>query len=431
MASAAAVEHEPLLTGLRALLVDDVKEARVAMGEMLRQIGLRTQTAASGEEAIALAQAASLAGDPYDVVLIDWLMPHMDGIATARHLLAQTPEHPPECMLVSISNDTRMREEALELGITTLLQKPVSFSSLHDRLMELLVARQPESRPVGLDASAEQTLMAEYRGAKVLLAEDNLVNQEVAISLLQLVGLEVDVANTGLEAVARATAHDYALILMDMHMPELDGIEATLRLREHRRTLRTPVVAMTASAYLEDREACLAAGMNDYLTKPVDPPVLYEVLARWLGAPTFAASMPATLAGSDEPGSSLHAIVGLDVPRGRALYAGDGAGFEAVLRRYAEMYRGGIAALDEPVAAFFATAEAMPREGFRRELHSLVGASAAIGANRIADAGRHLERLLMEDAPDAVIAAGLKELRSELAALVESLDESLTLVDTA
>ena len=274
---------DKLIEGLRALFVDDVAEVREVMGNMLGQLGLRTDLAESGPAALSLAAEAEAAEDPYDVVLIDWLMPHMDGIDTARRLLAQTTGNAPACiMLGDVALDDRMRKEALDLGITSLLQKPVSFSTLHDHLIEELVERTPESRPNMLDLLSEHALRAQHEGARVLLAEDNPVNQEVALTLLQLAGLQVDLAQTGREAVEKAASGRYALILMDMQMPELDGLQATRLLRARPETARVPIIAMTANAYAEDRTACLAAGMDDHITKPVDPPVLYDMLLRWL-----------------------------------------------------------------------------------------------------------------------------------------------------
>ncbi|MDB5999279.1 MAG: hypothetical protein JWP52_978, partial [Rhizobacter sp.] len=214
--------------------------------------------------------------------LIDWAMPGLNGIDTALRLLAQTRHDPPAIVMLGMASGERLHNEAPDLQVNSVLQKPVSYSTLHDHLVDLLVERVSATLPGTLDEVAEHALRLRHSGAHVLLAEDNLVNQEVATALLRLAGLRVDVAQTGHEAVDMASAHAYDLILMDMQMPELDGLQATRILRSHASTADVPIIAMTANAYAEDRIACLQAGMDDYVTKPVDPPVLYGVLARWL-----------------------------------------------------------------------------------------------------------------------------------------------------
>jgi PAS domain S-box-containing protein len=388
--------RDRLLSGLHALLVDDVPEVRDALGAMLRQLGLRTDSAVSGADALALVQASRAGNDRYDVVVIDWLMPHMDGLETARRLLALTEGDAPACIMISISIDERMREQALDLGITTVLQKPVSYSTLHDHLIDLLVDRTPITRPSGvaLDLSAEQQLRAAYAGARVLLAEDNRVNQEVALTLLDLAGLRADIAETGLAAVEMARATHYDLILMDMQMPELDGIEAARRIRAEPRNAGVPIIAMTANAFAEDRDACLAAGMNDYVTKPVDPPLFYGVLARWLRTEPVDIAVESTVAALAEDGGApalpdppapalrserMPAIEGLDVERGVGFFAGHEAVFRRALREFVALYGGGIASVEAYLAA---PSPSLVGE-LRRELHSMGGASGAIGAGTL------------------------------------------------
>jgi PAS domain S-box-containing protein len=385
-----------LIAGLHALYVDDVIEAREVMGTMLRQLGLRVEVAGSGADGLALAEAAELAGDPYDVVLIDWLMPHMDGISTAHRLLAQTRGDAPVCILVSASFDPRMREQALDLGITSLLQKPISFSTLHDHLIELLVERSPETRPDKLDRLSEHALRTEHEGARVLLAEDNPVNQEVALTLLQLAGLVVDVAQTGREAVVKASASRYSLILMDMQMPELDGLEAARQLRAQPANADVPIIAMTANAYAEDRAACFAAGMNDHITKPVDPPVLYDMLLRWM--PKKPVSKPSAL----------------NTGRGLRFFADKQDLYARALRQFADLYAGGIAG----APAFLADPSQPNAEALRRELHSIGGASATIGAEAFAQQVLQLGRLIRENPKNSEIAGTLTNLQFQLAELV-------------
>jgi CheY-like chemotaxis protein len=208
----------------------------------------------------------------------------MDGMATHRaigELLA--PPLPPS-ILVTADDDPELARLAREAGFNAVLVKPITASSLNDTLMRVLRRRTPV--PVRLPAadagsSAEAELRRRHHGQRVLLAEDNPVNQEVTAALLDMVGLIVDTADDGLQAVDLASTRAHALVLMDMQMPHLDGIEATLEIRR-RLGDALPILAMTANAFGTDRAACLAAGMNDHIPKPVDPQLLYETLLRWL-----------------------------------------------------------------------------------------------------------------------------------------------------
>ncbi|MES3015267.1 MAG: PAS domain-containing protein, partial [Pseudomonadota bacterium] len=421
LADPPAALPDRLLNGLRALLVDDVAEAREAMSApgrpkseyrsakhegapisaMLGRIGLRTDTAASGAQALAAARTADAAGDPYAVVVIDNQLPGLDGPETARRLFADAPGEPPAFIVIGSPVDDTLRAQWLDLGITALLYKPVSFSTLQDCLVDLLVERSPDTRPGAPDLLGEHTLRAQHAGAHVLLAEDNPVNQEVALTLLELAGLRVDLAQTGHEAVARAGATRYDLILMDVQMPGLDGLQATRLLRAQPATAATPIVAMTANAYAEDRAACLAAGMNDHITKPVDPPALYEVLLRWLGRPAAPA------APADPPPSPA-----LDTRRGLAFFAGNQAVYQSALRHFAALYADGVPSLDAWLAA--PTASAL--DALRRDLHSVGGASSVIGAQTVADMAASIGAGLSQGAADG---AALVRFAAELAATVQ------------
>ena len=289
------------LAGLRALLVDDLPDARLALSDMLQQLGLRTEVAASGEQALEKVEAAQRDGDPFAVVLLDWLMPGLDGLQTARAMRERLGSLTPACLLVSAAADERVRAEARALGIGMVLDKPVSYSSLLDSLLLMVdgLRAAVQQRPLQV---LHQGQPPRFADALVLLVEDNLVNQEVAVDLLRLAGLRVQAVSSGAEALRSLQHQRPDLVLMDLQMPDMDGLQATRHIRAEARWQQLPVIAMTANAFSEVRQACLDAGMNDYVAKPVDPPALYQALSRWLPTlpPVPAALSPESTAEPEE-----------------------------------------------------------------------------------------------------------------------------------
>jgi CheY-like chemotaxis protein len=296
------------VSGRHALVVDDLPEARETVHALLQDFGLRTEAVASGNAALAAVAAAVQHGDPFDYVLLDWQMPGLDGLQTARQLTEQLADLP-VLILLTAFDGSKLRDEARSAGFALTLSKPVSPSMLHDALLEAWLQAKGRTKVTQspLPAAMAHTAMtaAGARAPRALLVEDNPINQELAIDLLSFRGLAIDVAENGAQAVAMAERTDYDIILMDVQMPVMDGLEASRAIRRLPGRQHTPIVAMTANAFASDRAACLAAGMNEHLAKPVLPEVLFEIVARMLpqhagvAAPGSEAGAPDWVAARD------------------------------------------------------------------------------------------------------------------------------------
>jgi two-component system sensor histidine kinase/response regulator len=274
------------LTGVRVLIVDDSQTNRTILERQIASWGMHAVSASDGSSALAMLRAGHATGRPFDLAVLDLQMPGMDGLELATQIrsiaaLALLP------MVMLTSIGMHGREAAFrQSGIAAALTKPVREPQLLSALTEALTARSGNilaARRRAPMSGAPATLRTVGNRPRVLVAEDNPVNQRVAVRMLERLGLGADVAADGREAVQSFGRQPYAAILMDCQMPELDGFEATARIRAREGHDRhTPIIAMTASAMRGDRERCLAAGMDDYLSKPVTIASLRTVLERWL-----------------------------------------------------------------------------------------------------------------------------------------------------
>jgi two-component system sensor histidine kinase/response regulator len=270
------------LRGRRALVVDDNEYARQVLGEMLAGMTFDVTQAASGPDAIEKVKLAAQRGQPYEVVYMDWRMPGMDGIETARQLQALQLAHAPVIVMATAYAKDEVLQESRPIGIDNVLAKPVSASSLFDTTMSVLSAAMPAPESQPAEAAPAAAPLLYLKGARVLLVEDNDINQMIACELLGDAGVAVDVAENGEVGVAMASSGAYDAVLMDMQMPVMDGVAATRELRKNRDLAHLPIIAMTANAMEREHNLCLEAGMDDFLTKPIDPDQLYATLNTWI-----------------------------------------------------------------------------------------------------------------------------------------------------
>ncbi|HVA43100.1 MAG TPA: response regulator [Acidimicrobiales bacterium] len=368
------------LAGLRVLVVDDNATNRAVLEQSLTSWGMRPVVVEGGAQALAAIRDVATE-DAFALAILDYHMPDMDGLELARRIRSEAALAPARLVLLTSSGAWGHAQAASDADIDAFLTKPIRQSALYDALATVMgMPDSPADRTV-VTAHTIATARARNR-AHLLIVEDNPVNQKVAARMLERLGYRVDVAANGAEAVAAVGRVAYAAVLMDCQMPEMDGYEATAEIRRRQAGgARLPIIAMTAGAMAGDREAAMAAGMDDYVTKPVDLDELSATLERWLVPDPPATAAPL---GRDGPAPILD------------------AGILAGLRQLEE--DGGTGVIDDVVATFLAHAggqvEAMRNAAARgdmtalaRTAHSLRGASASLAATTLAGLCTVLERL--------------------------------------
>jgi len=375
------------LRGKRVLTIDDNSQARSVLSGMLSSLSFIVDEAPSGEEAIEMIRQAARLGVPYDIIFVDWQMPGLDGIETAKRInaLPELDVRPPLVMVTAYGREDVLKQ-AEESGFENVLIKPVTSSILFDTAVGAL-GGEHEGGEMGQAGPSFDIDHA--RGARVLLVEDNEINQEVAIGQLEDADLFVDLAENGADAVRMVRENDYDVVLMDMQMPVMDGIEATRMIRSDSRFKDLPIIAMTANALVSDREMCLEAGMNDHIAKPIDPDQLFSVLLRWIKRPggDGAAATPATKAASkrkEAEDSVPLAVDGIDVASALKRTGGNRKRYETLLRRFAQQQ----ASATQEIRKSLSMGDAATAE---RIAHSLKGASGTLGAAALSEAAAKTE----------------------------------------
>ena len=421
----------PDLRGRRVLVVDDNDYARTILHDLLASMTFVVEEAASGAAAVAAIERAAQAGQPFAVVYLDWHMPDLDGVATAHQIQSLVLDPAPRLVMVTAYGRDDLMSQTTAAGIEEVLIKPVAASVLFDTTLEVL-GGQARARPdTAAWSSHAVPRLAEIQGARLLVVEDNDLNQEVAMELLTSAGFVVDLAEDGAVAVARAGSTDYDLIFMDMQMPVMDGLDATRAIRRLPGRAAVPIVAMTANAMTSDRERCLAAGMNDHLSKPIDPEALWDKLLQWLrprptggdadspeavGAtlPPASQSETPTPASAPDDLSALATVAGLDWEAGLRLALGRRPLYWTLLRRFVAGQSDFAARLADALAADdWPTAQ--------RHAHTLKGVAAQIGASGLSRLAHELEQALARREPAARLAPRRETTEQALAVLIEAI----------
>jgi CheY-like chemotaxis protein len=409
------------LAGVRVLVVDDNASAREILAAMAQSFGMVVDAARDGAQALEMASAAVKRGTPHALVLTDWRMPVLDGIELIRRLRSQQGATAPATILVTAFG----REEALDaaqqhgISLKTVLSKPITPSSLLEAIGETLGKGAIAESRVQQRSDEGHAAMAALRGARVLLVEDNDMNQELAVELLGNAGMQVVVAGHGQHALDILRTDDqFDGVLMDCQMPVMDGYTATKAIRSNPAWKHLPVIAMTANAMAGDREKVLEAGMLDHIAKPLNVADMFATLAKWIHPSANARVGQAPATAPPEAGVRLPTLAGIDTKAGLATAMGNEKLYLRLLGRFRDGQREFARMFREARAGKDATAAT-------RAAHTLKGTAGNIGALGVQAAAATLEAACAEGAPENRIEQLLGTVLAELEPVLGGLEHAV------
>jgi CheY-like chemotaxis protein len=413
------------LLGVRVLVVDDNASAREILSSMAKTFGLEVDAAWDGVQALDMIAKAEKQKLPYDLVLMDWKMPGMDGVETVQRLQDEHFSKTPAVIMVTAYGREEAMGSAEQRGVVlnTVLTKPVTSSTLLEAIGEVLGKGFVAEDRGQAKAENYDEAMAKLKGARVLLVEDNEMNQELAMELLSQAGMDVVLANNGKEAVdILAKDSRFDGVLMDCQMPVMDGYTATREIRKNPAYKELPIIAMTANAMAGDKEKVIEAGMWDHIAKPLNVGEMFATIAKWI-KPAAATATVATVssastidaAPASAPASDgLPALPGIDVKAGMATTMNNEKLYKRMLIKFRDS-QGNFADL------FAAAQTDLDPVAPARAAHTLKGTAGNIGAKEVQAAAGELEHACNEKAPAKEIAKLLKKALDELAIVMPGL----------
>ena len=418
---------EPDLRGRRMLVVDDNEMNRIVLVEMLTGMTFSVKDVASGKAALEEIRSASAADQPYDVVLLDWRMPGMDGIETAKAIRELPIGTFPHMVMVTAYGREEVLKEAALAGLEDVLIKPVSPSTMFDTLVHVLGGKPDETGAKAQQATPLMENLNAIKGSSILLVEDNEFNQQIATELLTEAGFKVDVAENGLKSIEMLDKRPYDIVLMDMQMPVMDGTTATREIRKDERFKDLPILAMTANVMEADIEKCREAGMWDHIGKPIDPDELFGKLLKWMKPRKIEEVQETAKAPKEkkiekeEPKPAkqddLPDIPGLDTSLGLKRVMGKKAFYVEMLRKYIDNQGQAPAQIRQSLDADdYATAE--------RQAHTAKGVSGNIGATGLQGMAAALEKAIREKLSREEIGTMLETFGAEHGKLIANLTEA-------
>ncbi|MES9844297.1 MAG: transporter substrate-binding domain-containing protein [Candidatus Sedimenticola sp. PURPLELP] len=396
------------LKGLRVLAVDDNLAVQEVLRGTLKGFSFRPTVVSSGDAALEELKVAESEADPYALVLMDWRMPGEDGVSVSRRIKSGLGLHhvPPIIMLTAFGRE-EVRQQAESARLDAFLIKPVSPSVLFNTIMDVLGETVPGS-VVGDGVGDEAAVTRVLQGVRVLLVEDNEINSQVAEEILTQCGMRVSIAVDGRQGVERVRKEPFDVVLMDVEMPVMDGYEATRTIRAQPEFADLPIIAMTANAMASDRDRCIESGMNDFVSKPFDPPELYAALARWTEHKATADSAGPIPPPSDSTeAEDIPPLEGIDREAGLRHLAGNKKLYRKLLGKFIDSQSGA------PVE-ISAALETGDDEEARRLAHSVKGVAGNIGAIQLQQACQLLETAIKEQQPEENTGPLLERMAEEL-----------------
>ncbi|BBD07393.1 PAS domain S-box protein [Desulfovibrio ferrophilus] len=397
------------LRGMRVLVVDDSATSRDILSDHLSSFSFEVDVAVDGETGLVMLDRAADEGKPYELVIMDWKMPGIDGIEASRRVKKDDhlPKTPVIIMVTAYGREEIMKQ-AEDAGLDGFLIKPANQSVLLNTIMDVFGRKTEKThRELSVKDQAREAVRG-IRGAHILLAEDNEINQQVAQELLESVGLRVSIANDGQEALDLINTTSFDAVLMDIQMPVMDGFEAVAAIRKEARFKDLPVIAMTAHAMAGDREKSLEGGMNDHVTKPIDPDKLFATLVLWI--------QPRDFGSDDDEGDAPvvqtevtlpESLPGIDMDNGLKRVAGNSKLYAKLLMDFHRDYVECVSEIRDSIAT-------NKLELAQRQAHTVKGVAGNIGASALFEAAANVDAALKKE--DYEQALGM------LGALQEQLD---------
>jgi len=381
---------------LRVLIVDDNEPARLSLEEILKSFGFKVEVSSDGKHAVNMATSAIKEKRPYDLILMDWKMPGLDGITAAKYILNEpSKKKEPIVIMVTAYGLSELDIASKGVPISGALIKPVCPSTLLDSILRALGKKGIfHDKRRALTSSVNGQLLGRLEGKRILLVEDNEINQELATEILEEAGLVVSIAENGLVALKKIKQQSFDIILMDINMPEMDGVTATQKLREMPDYNHIPIIALTANALSGDKEKYLSAGLDDYLTKPLKIHEVLATISRWVSKGDQPELQQVSTAKVTEvinsrssakkvKGSTEYPFTHIDSKQGLFYCNGNTVLYEKLLNKFLtnrDFHKKFTSALNE---GGWELAE--------RLAHTLAGLAANIGAELVSDASRRLQ----------------------------------------
>jgi two-component system sensor histidine kinase/response regulator len=414
-------EHD--MRGKRVLLVDDKQISREILNEMLESMTFNVSQASTGEDGLAEVKRADKDDKPYELVIMDWQMPGMDGITASKQIKELNLSLEPKIIMVTAYGREEIIQQVEDTRLDGFLVKPVNRSLLFDATMQAFGAKGDKSQVVRAKKDKFTEELKGIKGAHVLLAEDNEINQQVARELLEQASFVVKIANNGKEALEMAEREPYDVILMDIQMPEMSGFEATKEIRNLESDFRNvPIIAMTAHAMAGDREKSIEAGMNDHVTKPINPHELFEALLKWINPGEREVPLELIQRQTDAKSSADQPpldLPGFEVKQALARIGGNAKAYRKTLGKVLDSQADTMKRIQQSL-------DTGDRETALRAAHTIKGVAGNIGAVSLQSAAADLEEALKvkeENPSQELMAHSSQQLMETLKTIETALQE--------